>query len=216
MGGDQDTGSAIGGSNGIVLVLSGPSGVGKTTVYRQLMAQCPEIRFSVSCTTRAPRAGEVDGQDYHFLGRDDFLRRAERAEFLEHAEVHGNLYGTLRAEVEDEVKAGRDVLLDIDIQGARLVRKSAAGTPVADALVFVFVGPPSLPVIEQRLRGRGSDAEEVIQRRLDNAKSELGAWCEYDYLVVNDRLEDAVAELAAVRTAARCSTSRRGAPWTRD
>ena len=216
MSSDQETRRDGGGSKGIVLVLSGPSGVGKTTVYRQFMTQCPEVRFSVSCTTRAPRAGEVNGEDYHFLERDDFLRRAESGEFLEHAEVHGNLYGTLRAAVENEVQAGRDVLLDIDVQGARLLRESAAGTPVAGALVFVFVGPPSLPVIEQRLRGRGSDAENVIQRRLENAKAELGAWCEYDYLVVNDILGDAVAELAAVRIAARCSTLRRGAPWTRD
>lgn len=201
---------------GLAVVLSGPSGVGKTTVYRQFLARCPEVRFSVSCTTRAPRTGEVDGRDYHFLSREGFLRRVAAGEFLEHAEVHGNLYGTLRAEVEGVVWAGQDVLLDIDVQGARLVRAAAAGTPLAAALVFVFVGPPSLPVIEQRLRGRASDAEEVIQRRLRNARTELLAWSEYDYLIINDTLDDAVADLVAVRAAAHRATVRCGAPWTHE
>lgn len=198
------------------MVLSGPSGVGKTTVYRQFLERCPEIRFSVSCTTRAPRSGEVDGRDYHFLAREDFLRRVEAGEFLEHAEVHGNHYGTLRSEVENVVRAGQDVLLDIDVQGARLVRAAVAGTTLADALVFVFVGPPSLPVIEQRLRGRASDAEEVIQCRLRNAEAELRAWREYDYLIINDTLDKAVADLMAVRAAARRATVRCGAPWTHE
>lgn len=201
---------------GVALVLSGPSGVGKTTVYRQFLAQCPEVRFSVSCTTRAPRPGEVAGRDYYFLTPEDFRRRVEAGEFLEHAEVHGNHYGTLRSEVENVVRAGQDVLLDIDVQGARLVRAAAASTTLAVALVFVFVGPPSLPVIEQRLRGRGSDAEEVIQRRLRNAEAELQAWREYDYLIINDTLDRAVADLMAVRTAARRATVRSGAPWTHE
>lgn len=201
---------------GLVLVLSGPSGVGKTTVYRQFLARCPSVRFSVSCTTRAPRTGEVDGVDYHFLERGDFQRRVAAGEFLEHAEVHGNLYGTLRAEVERTVCAGGDVLLDIDVQGARLVRASAAPTPLAPCLVFVFVGPPSLAALEGRLRGRGTDAEEVIQRRLRNARAELDAWREYDYLIVNDVLDEAVADLVSVLAAARRATCRCGAPWNHE
>jgi guanylate kinase len=203
-------------ARGALLVLSGPSGVGKTTVYRRFLADCPDVRFSVSCTTRPPRAGEADGTDYHFLDRDDFQRRVGRGEFLEHAEVHGNLYGTLRSEVEDFLDAGQDVLLDIDVQGARLVRESARNTALANSLVFVFVGPPSWPIIEQRLRGRGTDPEEVIQHRLHNARHELAAWQEYDYLIVNDVVEQAATQLAAIRGAARCSTIRCGAPWTHD
>jgi guanylate kinase len=201
---------------GVLLVLSGPSGVGKTTVYRQFLAQCPDVRFSVSCTTRQPRAGEVDGKDYHFLSREDFERRVGDGEFLEHAEVHGNLYGTLRSEVANDLATGGDVLLDIDVQGARLVRASTAETPLADSLVTVFVGPPSLPVIEQRLRSRASDSEETIQRRLRNAEGELAAWREYDYLIINDVIDVAAAELVAIRQAARCSTVRCGAPWTHE
>lgn len=198
------------------MILSGPSGVGKTTVYQRFLAHSPGVRFSVSCTTRAPRAGEADGVDYHFLDRGDFLRRVAAGNFLEHAEVHGNLYGTLRAEVEDTVRTGGDVLLDIDVQGARQVRASAAGTSLAPSLVFVFVGPPSLATLAGRLRGRGTDAEEVIQRRLRNARAELDAWREYDYLIVNDVLDEAVADLISVLAAARRATSRCGAPWNHE
>jgi guanylate kinase len=201
-------------ARGVLIVLSGPSGVGKTTVYRRFMEIRPSVRFSVSCTTRQPRTGEADGTDYHFLDRSDFQRRVGAGEFLEHAEVHGNLYGTLRSEVEDHLFEGQDVLLDIDVQGARLVRESARGTGLERELVFVFIGPPSLPTIEQRLRSRATDSDEVIERRLENAKHELAAWQEYEYLIINDEVEQAAAQLVAIRDAARCATVRCGAPWT--
>ncbi len=202
---------------GTLIVLSGPSGAGKTSVYRALLAAHPEVSFSVSCTTRAPRPGERDGVDYHFLDRDAFQERVAAGDLLEYAEVHGNWYGTLRREVDAPLAEGRDVLLDIDVQGARQVRRVAAGTPLAAAATYVFCAPGSLDDLRRRLRARGTDAAAVIARRLQAAEAELAAWRDYDWLIVNEdgRLPQAVAHLEAILLACRCRTAAyRKEPWT--
>jgi guanylate kinase len=183
---------------GTLLVLSGPSGAGKSTVCGDLLRRRPSLHFSVSATTRAPRPGERDGVQYHFLSRGEFARRLAADAFLESAEVHGHLYGTLRAEVEPYLLRGTDVLLDIDVQGARQVRERLAARPLAGRVVFAFLAPPSDAELERRLRGRGTEPEEVIRRRLENARRELAAAGEYDHVVVNDTVADAVARLAVL------------------
>jgi len=185
-------------SETILFVISAPSGGGKTTILRQVMADLPGLVFSVSHTTRAPRPGEEDGRDYHFVSREDFekIARAKPCGFLEWAEVHGNLYGTGRTAVETQMAAGSDVILDIDVQGAMQVRDAAEP-------VMIFIAPPSLAELEARLRKRGTESEETIGLRLANACQELACIDQYDYLVVNDRLEDAVVALQAVIIAER-------------
>ncbi len=190
---------------GVALVVSGPSGAGKSTVCRQVLADEPQLHFSVSCTTRPPRPGERDGVEYFFLDRAEFERRITADALLEHAEVHGNYYGTLRSEVEPFLARGEDVLLDIDVQGARQVRQRSANSVTGSGIVFAFIAPPSLAELERRLRGRGTETEEVIQRRLRNAREELPHWREYDYLVINDQVTLAVARLHAILEAARCA-----------
>lgn len=190
-------------TEGILFVLSAPSGGGKSTILKKVMVDLPGLVFSVSHTTRSPRPGEIDGQDYHFVSKDEFLAIQQRqpSGFLEWAEVHGNLYGTSRKEVERHLQAGRDVVLDIDVQGAMQVLQAA--DPVT-----VFITPPSLVELEQRLRGRGTESKENLALRLDNAKKELSRMDRYDYLVVNDRLPDAVESLRAVIIAERCRRQR--------
>ena len=190
-------------TEGILFVLSAPSGGGKSTILKKVMADLPGLVFSVSHTTRPPRPGEKDGQDYHFVSREDFLTIQQRdpSGFLEWAEVHGNLYGTSREEVAQHLQAGRDVVLDIDVQGAMQVVKAV--DPVT-----VFITPPSLEELEQRLRGRGTESEENIALRLDNAKKELSQRDKYKYLIVNDQLSDAVESLRAVIIAERCRRQR--------
>jgi guanylate kinase len=194
---------------GIALVVSGPSGSGKSSICKKLLAQREGIGFSVSCTTRAPRPGEVDGKDYYFLSKEEFQRRLANDEFLEHAEVHGNFYGTLKSEVVKGVQEGRDVLLDIDVQGALQFRKLEASNELLKRCAeYVFVAPPSHGELERRLRGRGTEMEEVVQRRLSNAKGELALWREYDYIIVNDNLDVAVVEMAKLLDSLRLSTAR--------
>jgi guanylate kinase len=200
---------------GSLIVLSGPSGAGKTTLYRLVLGRHPAIRFSVSCTTRAARAAERDGVDYHVLSVPEFQARLAAGAFLEHAEVHGNWYGTLRAEVEGPVGDGVDVLLDIDVQGARQIREVTRGTGLAAAALSVFCAPPSFAVLQQRLEARGTDSAEVIARRLLRARAELAAWREYDWVIINDDLAEAVAQLEAIVLAARCRTLVYGKePWS--
>lgn len=200
---------------GVALVASGPSGTGKTTMCRQLLAGDPALQFSVSCTTRPPRSGEVDGRDYHFISRETFAERVAAGDFLEHATVHDNAYGTLKSEVVGHLEAGRDVLLDIDVQGANQVRQAMAGQWWAHCVQMVFVGPPSYTELERRLRGRGTDSDSVIRRRLDNARAELQQWKAYDRVIVNRQLDRAVADLAATLAALRLRTDlvRAEAPW---
>lgn len=187
----------------MLFVVSGPSGGGKSTLIRGVLREVPRLRFSVSHTTRPRRASEREGRDYHFVPPDVFQRMIARGAFLEWAKVHDHLYGTSRAEV-----AGRrgDVLLDIDVQGARQVR--AALGPASEA-VFVFVTPPSFRELARRLRARGEDDATAVARRLRNARDEMKAAAGFDYAVINDDLETAVAELKAVVLAARCRTAAR-------
>ncbi len=200
---------------GVAVVFSGPSGVGKSTVCRHLASLLPGFHFSVSCTTRAPRPGEIDGREYYFLSREEFLTRQAAGEFLEYAEVHGNYYGTLRQELEPRVLAGEDVVLDIDVQGARLARQALAGKlDLAAALLLVFLAPPSMIELERRLRGRKTETEDAIQRRLANAAREMTAWREYDYVIVNDEAPVAAEKLAVIVRAAHCRCAlMRKEPW---
>ncbi|HET7599240.1 MAG TPA: guanylate kinase [Gemmatimonadales bacterium] len=175
-----------------LLVLSSPSGTGKTSIARRLLALRPDLAYSVSATTRPPRAGEEEGRDYHFLTRPEFEARLGRGEFLEHAEYGGNLYGTLRSEVERIFRSGRHAVLDIELVGARQLRKSF---PEA---VQVFVLPPSGAELLSRLGGRNTESGAVLRRRLAHALEELAAVGEYDYAVVNADLDAAVARIAAI------------------
>ncbi|NOQ45294.1 MAG: guanylate kinase [Desulfobulbaceae bacterium] len=189
--------------NGMLLVISAPSGCGKTTILKRVMADLPGLVFSISHTTRAPRSGEQDGRDYYFVDHRQFREISGRSPsgFLEWAQVHGNFYGTGRDEVESQQLAGNDVVLDVDIQGAAQIRVS--GDPVT-----VFIAPPSLAELEHRLRGRGTESEETVALRLVNAKQEMQAVDEYDYLIINDRLKEAVESLRAIIIAERCRRRR--------
>ena len=190
-------------TEGLLIVLSAPSGCGKTTMVQRLMQSLPGLVFSVSHTTRAPRQRELNGVHYHFVDTADFvaLRDRQPSGFLEWAEVHGNYYGTSVEAVACQRQLGNDVLLDIDVQGAAQVR--ASGDPVT-----VFIAPPSLVVLEQRLRGRGTESEATITKRLRNARQELAAADQYDYLIVNDRLDEAVETLRSIVIAERCRRRR--------
>jgi guanylate kinase len=175
-----------------VFVITGPSGVGKGTLIRRVRELIPELELSISATTRAPREGENHGVDYHFLDRDEFARRADANEFLEHAAYSGNRYGTLRSEVERRLHEGRSVLLEIEVQGARQVR---AAMPEA---VLVFIAPPSAEALRERLEGRGTDTSEAIDERLRTAALELDAQQEFKHVIVNDDLDRAVSELERI------------------
>ena len=176
----------------LVFVITGPSGVGKGTLIRGLRARIPELELSVSATTRAPRPGEVDGVDYVFLDQAEFERRVRAGEFVEHARYSGNRYGTLRSELERRMAAGRPVVLEIEVQGARQVR---AAMPEA---VQVFIAPPAESALRTRLVTRGTDSDEAVAARLRTARDELAAQSEFGHVVVNDRLEEAIAELEAI------------------
>ena len=175
-----------------MFVITGPSGVGKGTLIRGLMERLPQLELSVSATTRQPRPGEQDGVDYHFLSAEEFDRRIAAGDFVEHADYAGRRYGTLRSELDRRVGAGVPVVLEIEVQGARQVREAM---PEA---VQVFIAPPSLEALRTRLIGRGTDDQGEVERRLHVAEQELAAQSEFGHVVVNDRLEDALDELAAV------------------
>ncbi|ADU97365.1 guanylate kinase [Thermovibrio ammonificans] len=187
---------------GLLIVVSAPSGTGKTTLCHMLLKEIPTLEFSVSYTTRPPREGEVDGRDYHFVTKEQFERMIEEGDFLEWANVYGNLYGTSKSQVLKALEEGRDILLDIDTQGALQVKKNF---PEA---VLIFILPPSLEELERRLRKRGTDPEEVIERRLKTAREELKKALCYDYLVVNDELEKAFDQLKGIITAEKLKSER--------
>jgi len=192
------------GRRGLLIILSSPSGAGKSTLARRLMAWDAEIRFSVSATTRAPRSTEVDGREYVFRSRAAFEAMVARGEMLEHAEVFGELYGSPRAPVEAAIHAGHDVVFDIDWQGGQQIRNSV----LAEDVVSVFVLPPSLAVLETRLRARGQDSAAVVAARMAQSRDEIAHWAEYDYVIINDDIERADAGVKAIVTAERLKRSR--------
>ena len=187
---------------GILLILSAPSGAGKTTLARELMARTTNLAWSISHTTRPSRAGEVDGKDYHFVSEETFLSLRDQGAFAEWAQVHRASYGTLRTTIDTTLNTGQDLLLDIDVQGAEQLK---LGYPEA---VLVFILPPSWQKLEDRLRERGTDEEEAIMRRIRRAPEEALELARYDYCVINDRVENGVAALHAILSAERIRVSR--------
>lgn len=182
---------------GTLFIVSAPSGAGKTSLLANLLEQSSTLCLSISHTTRPIRLGEMDGVNYHFTDRDSFVSLVKQGRFLEHAEVFGNLYGTSADWVETTLNSGMDVMLEIDWQGAQQIRR------LVPEAVSIFVLPPSLPVLAQRLRGRGQDNDEVIAQRLAGAREEIGHFSEYDYLVINDDFDHALADMAAIVRADR-------------
>lgn len=191
---------------GILLVVSGPSGSGKTTLCRRL-AEAGEVHYSISCTTRPPRPGEENGKDYHFLSKEDFFHRLEAGDFLEHAVVHGNLYGSLKSEVLSYLRAGTDVVMDIDVQGAEQVR-DCPDPDIQHAFTDLFVMPPSEEELHARLSGRGTDSAEVIALRMANALEEMSHWRSYAYRLLSSDREEDYAKFQALVTAERLRVSR--------
>jgi guanylate kinase len=188
--------------HGIIFILSAPSGAGKTTLYHRLRKAYPEIKLSVSCTTRARRKGEVNGQDYRFITVEQFEAMKSHGEFAEWASVHGNSYGTPRKPLDHSVQSGRDILLDIDVQGARQIKQ------VYPNAVSIFLLPPSLRELRRRLAARGTDGKEIIRRRLANAQDEIKERIYYDYYVVNREVNEAVRVLISIVEAERSKVSR--------
>jgi guanylate kinase len=192
---------------GLLIILSSPSGAGKTTLARRLLASDPSVSFSVSATTRAPRPGEVDGREYHFVTRADFVAMVDRGELLEHAEVFGNLYGSPRSPIEAAMGQGRDTLFDIDWQGGQQIRNSPLGREV----VSIFILPPSMAELERRLRSRGQDSAEVISARMIKSFAEISHWAEYDYVLVNRDLDETEARVRRIVEVERLRRDRQ--PW---
>ena len=192
----------------LLILISAPSGAGKTTLCDLLLAGLPNLTRAITCTTRPPRAGEKNGVDYHFFDAAEFLKRLHAGNFLEHATVYGNSYGILKSELLGKLRQGKDVLLNVDVQGAATIREQSVTEPeLKRALVTIFLTPPSVAVLEQRLRKRGADAEAVIQKRLAVARQEAAQWKNFDYLLISgDRQEDlrrarAIVESEKMRSA---------------
>ena len=183
---------------GLMLVLSSPSGAGKSTISRALLDQNPDLTMSVSATTRPMRPGEVEGRDYYFINQEKFDEMVAAKEFLEHATVFGNSYGTPRLPVMDALKDGLDVLFDVDWQGTQQIRGNAL-----EDLVSIFILPPSIEELERRLRTRAQDTEEVVQSRMAKATSEMSHWAEYDYVIINEDIQRSVREANAIFSAER-------------
>lgn len=188
---------------GLMLVLSSPSGAGKTTIARALLQDDAELTISVSATTRNPRPGEVNGEDYFFINKETFTKMVEDGEFLENARVFDNLYGTPRGPVEDALAAGGDVLFDVDWQGTQKLAAAAR-----DDLVSIFILPPSHGELERRLRGRAQDPEKVVRDRMARAGDEMSHWAEYDYVIVNDDLGESISRVRAILAAERLRRDR--------
>lgn len=193
---------------GNLIVISGPSGVGKSTLVGKARAVLPDLQFSISCTTRSPRPGELHGREYYFLSPEEFEEKVKNDGFLEYAGIFARRYGTLKSETLSRLEKGEQVLLDIDVQGAKQIRAAAEKSPeIARSAHFILIAPPSLESLEERLRGRGSETEEQLQLRLGAAKAELSNYKLYDYIIVNDDLERAAEELTAVLRSLRFLTN---------
>ncbi|MEO1919927.1 MAG: guanylate kinase [Paracoccaceae bacterium] len=189
---------------GLLIILSSPSGAGKSTLSRRVLEDDPDVIFSVSATTRAPRKGEVDGREYYFKSREEFEALVANDGMLEHAEVFGNFYGSPSAPVEAAIEAGKDVLFDVDWQGGEQIGNST----LKDAVVSIFILPPSIVALESRLMSRGQDSADVVASRMSQSRSEISHWAEYDYVLVNDDLERAESDLRAILTAERLRLDR--------
>jgi guanylate kinase len=194
---------------GLMLLVSAPSGAGKTTVCEGVLARNPNAVRAVTCTTRPPRPGETDGVDYYFLDAADFLKRVQAGNFLEHATVYGNSYGTLKSEVLNKLRQGKDLLLSVDVQGAATIRARAQEDPeLRHALVTVFLTPPSMAVLEDRLRKRNTDAPAVISKRLSHARHEIAQWKNFDYLIISDTIEKDLERMQTIITAEKLRSHR--------
>jgi guanylate kinase len=201
------------GASPLLILISAPSGGGKTTLCQQLLASRPGMTRAVTCTTREPRPGEQDGVDYYFLDASSFLKRVQAGNFLEHATVYGNSYGTLKAEVLNKLRQGKDVLLNVDVQGAATIRARAMEEPELNrSLVSVFLTPGSLDVLEQRLRKRGTDSAAVVQKRLGVAKQEIAQWKNFDYLLISDTIPEDLRRMLAIVEAEKMRSTRAIAP----
>jgi guanylate kinase len=200
-------------SSALLILISAPSGGGKTTVCQQLLAARPGMTRAVTCTTRAPRPGEKDGADYYFLDAASFLERVRAGDFLEHATVYGHSYGTLKSEVLDKLRRGSDVLLAVDVQGAAAIREQAQQDPeLRRALVSVFLTPPALGVLEERLRKRGTDSPEVIENRLGVARQEIAQWARFDYLLISNSVGEDLRRMLVILEAETMRTERAAPP----
>jgi guanylate kinase len=210
---DSNTSSRPPAGHPLLVLISAPSGAGKTTLCQQLLATSPGMTRAITCTTREPRTGEQDGVDYYFLDAGSFLKRVQAGNFLEHATVYGNSYGTLKSEVLVRLRQGRDVLLNVDVQGAASIRAAAAeDAELQRSLISIFLSPASLAVLEERLRRRGTDAPAVIQKRLGVARQEIAQWKNFDYLIISGTIEDDLRLARAILEAERMRTERSPAP----
>ena len=209
----DDKSNQPGGVNALLVVISAPSGGGKTTLCHQLLAARPDMTRAITCTTREPRPDEKDGEDYYFLDAGSFLKRVQAGNFLEHATVYGHSYGTLKSEVLGKLRLGKDVLLNVDVQGAAAIRKCAEEDPeLHRSVVSVFLTPSSTTVLEQRLRKRGTDTAAVIQKRLGVARQEVAQWKNFDYLILSRSVAEDLGRMQAIVEAEKLRTARTPAP----
>ncbi|MGA3284459.1 MAG: guanylate kinase [Verrucomicrobiota bacterium] len=196
-----------------MILISAPSGGGKTTLCHQLLAARPDMTRAITSTTRAPRSDEKDGVDYYFFDEAEFQRRLRAGEFIEHATVFGWSYGILRSELVNKLRSGRDVLLNVDVQGAATIRRRAQGEPeLQNALVMVFLTPPSIKVLQERLKKRASDAPEEIQKRLGIARQEIAQWKDFDYLLISLSVQEDLRRMLAIVEAEKMRVARSQAP----
>ena len=197
----------------LLILISAPSGAGKTTLVNLLLAAQPRMTRAITCTTREPRPGEKDGVDYHFFTAAEFLRRLQAGNFIEHATVYGNSYGILKSELLGKLREGRDVLLNVDVQGAATIREQAASEPeLRRALVTIFLTPPSVAVLAQRLKKRGADAAAVIQKRLAVARQEIAQWKNFDYLLISGSKQEDLRRALAIIESEKMRSARSAAP----
>jgi guanylate kinase len=200
-------------TNPLLVLISAPSGGGKTTICKELLVARPQMTRAVTCTTRPPRSGERDGVDYYFLDAGSFLKRVQAGNFLEHATVYGNSYGTLKSEVLGKLRQGKDVLLNVDVQGAAAIREQAKGDgELSKALVSVFLTPATLTVLEARLKRRGTDSAAAIQKRLGVARQELAQWKNFDYLLISTSIQEDLRRILAIVEAEQMRVGRVQAP----